>query len=481
MQRKFKWTTAAIAAAALGACAHGEQGPLKPQAAATVNPSGLRQVEIVSETLPNGFKVVLAKTPPVEGQEPRAYVASYILHGVLQERTLGWAHLMEHVATNNAANVKGPPPVPGAKVLDSNAVARLHYTSFLLIVTPDLLPTAIHGRMAKAGHTQDDPKVFPNEVGRVLAELERDGTSQYPAYSALAALAGGKRPGLKPELDSVRSADQATVRAMMTELYRPDRAVLVVVGDIDLAAARAAVRESAAKLGWPASRPSPTKAKLQATKLRTGLSAVLPDQNRGESNIVGLGWPKPALGERDQLPLLVADQILLGGRDDPATLRRSDDSPFGRRLGQRLGAEALWDRIDSLATPPLADIGTALQVVLFNSKRDTRPDEVRREVRASLAEIRAEELSDTAIEAAKAKLAAFYEAWLLEPRHRTLGEHLMAYYATGRSPEQVKDIPDRIRKVRPADVRAAFQRRLQAVEPLVVILPRSPAAAAAAN
>jgi predicted Zn-dependent peptidase len=263
----------------------------------------------------------------------------------------------------------------------------------------------------------------------------------------------------------------------MADLYRPDNSILVVAGDIDLAATRAAVHDSAARLGWggpgaaPA-RPNPAGPNGKSESINTGVSAVVAGQNSSDHNIVGLGWPKPAPGDKDQLAMLVVDQILLGGRDDPSNLRRSDASPLGRRLASAVGGKDFWDRIDDLATPPLADPGAALQVVLFNTKHDLGPAETRRAVRQALLDIRKRELGDTMIETARDKLAAYYDRWLVEPRHRTLAEHLMAYQVTGRSPSEVKQIPSGIRRVRPVEVRRAFERRLLAVEPLVVVLPR---------
>jgi hypothetical protein len=84
-------------------------------------------------------------------------------------------------------------------------------------------------------------------------------------------------------------------------------------------------------------------------------------------------------------------------------------------------------------------------------------------------------MSDAAVDAAKAKLADFYGRWMLEPDYRILGDHLIAYYASGLSPDQIKEVPARIRRLRPAQVRAAFDRHLLRVEPLVVVLPRAAA------
>src|SRR4051812_16187566 len=52
----------------------------------TENVTGpLAQIEIFSERLPSGYRVVLARTPAVPSREPRVYIGSYVLHGSMQE------------------------------------------------------------------------------------------------------------------------------------------------------------------------------------------------------------------------------------------------------------------------------------------------------------------------------------------------------------------------------------------------------------
>lgn len=464
-------TAVALTSCSTSAMDRPKGGTASSPAAAQLTPLG--QLEIAAETLPSGLRVVLAKTPPVQGQEPRVYVGSYIFHGVMQEERLGWAHLMEHVAANNRSAIPGPAVPEGVEAFNGNALARPYYTSFVLIAPPAMLPAVVHGRMARVGKMQDDPAIFTRELGRLVAELERDASSQYSAYSALVALARGERAGVAEELQSVQAASQPAVRTMMEKHYRPENAALVVVGDIDVNEARAAVLTAAAKLGWNARlSPEPLQGP-SLPRLLTGKAAVVSNQNKGDHTIVGIGWPKPRTGARDQVALLVADQLLLGGRDDPRNPKRSDASPLGRRLSERLRASALWDRVDNWATPPLAETGPALQAIIFNTDMNPAPSEVDQTLRQALSEIRRTEMSDAAIEAAKEKLARFYEGWLFEPDYRILGDHLIAYYASGLDPRGVTDIPTAIRQVRAGAVRAALDRHLREVRPLVVVLPKS--------
>lgn len=471
--------TKAIAAAALlltasAGCAHtNSRVASAPNPADRARSAAVAQIEIISEQLPSGYRVVLARTPPVPGREPRIYIGSYVLEGTMQDTRLGWTHLMEHVAANNRSTIAGPARPEGINIIESNALARPYYTSFVTVVPPALLPAMLHSRMARAGRAQNDSQVFKTEVGRVLAEVERDAAGQYPAYKALVSLALNKSPRLADELDVVRRTDQDSLAAAMVPIYRPDNAVLVIAGDVDLAQTRALVHETDARLrlpeirgGSPVSRTPPV--------LLTGRSTVVEGQNRGAHHVVGVGWAKPPLGHRDLLPLLVADQLLLGRAESVKDPARSDASPVGVRLARAVGGSAFSDARGGKWGPvSLIDTGPGLLAIIFNTDRTVTVEQVRDSVTTTLREIRCDAMSDAEIEMAKESFASFYERWFFEPTYRILSDHLMAYAVAGRNPERIKDIPAQIRAVRPAAVREVFDRYLVRVQPNVVILPRN--------
>src|SRR5690349_15335645 len=83
--------------------------PVTTPAPATTESRAVSQIQIVNETLPSGYRVVIAKMPPVEGRAPRVYIGSYVLHGSMQDDPFGWAHLMEHIVANNRSTIAGPP------------------------------------------------------------------------------------------------------------------------------------------------------------------------------------------------------------------------------------------------------------------------------------------------------------------------------------------------------------------------------------
>jgi predicted Zn-dependent peptidase len=390
----------------------------------------------------------------------------------MQDSRFGWAHLMEHVVANNKSTIAGPPRPEGIYYIEGNALTRPYYTSFVSVLPPGgLLAPTIHSRMARAGRADSDSTVFATQVGRVLAELERDESGQYPAYKALVALATNRSPRIADELELIRKTGQHDLAAAIVPIYRPDNALFVIAGDIDLDSTRALVHEAERQLGLTEVRSAGPLPRMKPT-LRTGLSALVKDQNHTTHNIIGVAWPKPSLGDPDQLPLLIADQLMLGrgeAIDDPV---RSEQAPMSIQLAKSLGGFAFWDgRSGKWGAPDIVDTGPSVMAIVFNTDSVLTIERVRTSVTDALRNVRRDAMSGADIERARESLASFYERWFFEPTYRILADHLVAYAATGRDPEEVKMIPSQIRRVRSSAVRAAFDRYLLKVQPDVVILP----------
>jgi len=257
----------------------------------------------------------------------------------------------------------------------------------------------------------------------------------------------------------------------MDPIYRPDNALLVVTGDLDIDSVRTFIHESEKRLKLDEIR-SATPIKKSVVTLRMNQSAVIPDQNKTGHYLVAIGWRKPPLGHRDQLPLAVADQLLLGRDTSVSDPSRSDSSAIAKRLAKSLGGSSFWDgRAGTWGAPDLVDVGPGIEAIVFMTDRKLTVGEVRDSVNAALRDIRRNAMSDAEVNAAKEGLASFHERWFFEPNYRILSEHLMAYAATGRNPEQVKELPSQILRVRASDVRSALDRYLINAESDVVILP----------
>jgi hypothetical protein len=199
---------------------------------------------------------------------------------------------------------------------------------------------------------------------------------------------------------------------------------------------------------------------------------VIEHQNRSTHYVVGVSWPKPRLGDPDQIPLLIADQLLLGRGGSTEDPTRSDSSAIAIRLARMLGGSSFSDgRAGKWAAPDLVDTDLGVYAILFNTDRSLTVRQVRENVARGLKDIRKNAMTDEDIELARESLASFYERWFFEPTYRVLADHLMAYAATGRNPEDIKSIPSRIRQVKPSAVRDAFNRSFLKTRSNIVILP----------
>ena len=394
-----------------------------------------------------------------------------MLYGTMNETRFGWAHLMEHVVANNRSTIGGPARPEGVSFFDANALTRPYYTSFVTVVPRALLASTIHSRMARMGRVENDSQVFTTQVGRVLAEVERDMSGKYPAYKALVALAIGQSPKIADELELVRETKREDLAAAIDPVYRPENAVLVIAGDLDLDSTRSMVRETEMRLRLSEVR-SAKPLTMTAPKLRMGVSEVINGQNRSAHSVVAAGWEKPPLGNEDQLALLVVDQILLGRGGSPDDPARSDSSALAVRLARSLGGSGFWDgRAGKWQAPELVDTGPSIHAVVFSTDSNFTVQKVRDSMSAALSDIMQKGMSDTEIERARESLASFYERWLFEPTYRILGDHLMAYAVTGRDPAQVRSIPSEIRAVKSSAVRRAFDRYFLNAPFSVVVLP----------
>jgi predicted Zn-dependent peptidase len=378
---------------------------------------------------------------------------------------------MEHIVANNRSAVAGPPRPQGVNALEGNALTRPYYTSFVTVIPPALLASTIHTRMARAGRVENDSTEFATQVGRVLTELERDESFRFLAYKSVVAIARGESPRIADELGVIRNTGRMDLAKAMAPIYRPDNAVLVVAGDLDIDSTRAMVHQSEQRLGW--GPPAHGDDSFQpSAPLRMNQSAVIPDQNKTGHYVVAIGWAKPSLGHRDQLSLAVANQLLLGRDTSVADPSRSDSSAIALRLARSLGGASFWDgRAGSWGAPDLVDVGPGIEAIVFTTDRKITVDEVRDSVNAALKDIRNSAMTDADIRAARESLASFHERWFFEPYYRIISDYLMAYGVAGRDPRDVKKLPDEIRNVAPSQVRSAFDRYLLHAPSDIVILP----------
>ncbi len=286
--------------------------------------------EVTFGTLPNGLRYAIQKNALPPGAVSMRLI---IEAGSLQERQdqEGLAHLIEHMA------FRGSTHVPDGEVMktlqrlglrlgaDANAATGQRETIYRFdLGKPDAgaVDTGLGFLREIAGDVTFSPDALDAERKVVLAEArQRAGpdeaiglaqrTPEFPGSPIVHSPIG------RPEV--VESATPAQLRAFYDAYYRPERAVVVVVGDVDPGAMEAKIKALFAD--WrgrgPAGRDPPPyvptgRAKTVVVKTQAGALATL-----------SMAWIPP---------YRPADQTRSGRIDD--MVRSIAETAIGLRIGQ---------------------------------------------------------------------------------------------------------------------------------------------------
>jgi zinc protease len=347
--------------------------------------------------LPNGMRYAIMKnaTPPGQvSMRLRFDVGSLMEHDDQQ----GLAHFLEHMAFNGSTNV----PTRGDMMkdlerlglafgADTNAGTGFDATTYKFDLPKSddqTVDTSLTLLREIAGNLSLDQAAMDQERGVILSEERlRDTPSYRVIKQRYAFLMDGQRPpqrfpiGLVPV---IQNAKADLIADIYHHYYRPERATLVIVGDIDPAAIEAKIKARFG--GWQGSGPAGADPDLGKVATR-GADFKLAVE-AGSPTTLELAWVTP--------PDLSADSV----------------AKEKRELIERLALAVLNRRLATLAretTPPFISAGAfrgnqlrAVQVtgVLVSSQPDhwkealaaaqtevrraiqfgVRPDELQREI-----------------------------------------------------------------------------------------------------
>ncbi|MDE2404197.1 MAG: insulinase family protein [Sphingomonadales bacterium] len=294
--------------------------------------------------LGNGLRYAIRRNPHPAGTVlVRMEVAAGSLDEGEHER--GFAHFVEHMAFQGSTRV---PPGEMVRLLerkglafgaDTNAFTNFERTTYVLDLPradPDLLDTALMLMRETAGALRFDPAQVARERGVILAEKRDRNTWSYRDLEArLAFLHPRARYVRRLPIGTQAALDAATapaLRAFWQRHYVPARTTVIVVGDIDEAAARALVVRHFAdwQPGTAPAQPRP---------------GPIPAHDRGRTAV----YTDPAMPER-----------LTITRDGPYQ-DEADTTAWRRRaLLRQIGYGIVNRRLEHLARradPPYRDAG----------------------------------------------------------------------------------------------------------------------------
>ncbi|MFH2124386.1 MAG: insulinase family protein [Pseudomonadota bacterium] len=210
---------------------------------------------LVFGRLDNGFRYILLKN-----QEPKGRVGVYLdiqagsLHETDEQR--GLAHFLEHMVFNGSTHFPAGSLVDYFQSIgmsfggDTNA-----HTSFDETVYHILLPGNSRAEMEKGFLVMADyargallsETEINRERGVILSEKRARDSVEYRSHEA--GLAFSMRGSLVPErmpigvLETLTKADHGTMKAYYDAWYRPEKMILVVVGDFDPLPAESLIRD----------------------------------------------------------------------------------------------------------------------------------------------------------------------------------------------------------------------------------------------
>ncbi|NTG47248.1 insulinase family protein [Agrobacterium rhizogenes] len=268
-------------------------------------------------TLPNGMRFAVMHNATPSGQ---VAIRFRIATGSLQENDdqQGLAHFLEHMAFKGSTHVPEGEMIRTLQRLglafgpDTNASTGYNETVYALDLPeakPDTVSTGLMLMRETASELTLDAGAFDRERGVILSEEKLRDTPQYRGgIGFMNLLLPGQRVPLRSPIgktDIIRNAPVDLVRDYYRSNYRPDRATLIVVGDIDAAAIEADIRNRFGN--WTAATPAPAEPDLGVLEKqgqRVG-AVVVP----GGATRVQIAWTSPYDASPDSVAKRRADLV----------------------------------------------------------------------------------------------------------------------------------------------------------------------------
>jgi zinc protease len=287
-------------------------------------------------SLPNGMRYAIRKQsiPPGQAALRLRFDAGSLMES---DDQAGLAHFLEHMAFNGS---KAVPEGDMVKILerlglafgaDTNASTDFNQTIYKLDLPrtdADTVDTSLMLLREAAGELTIDPGAVDRERGVVLSEERARDTPAYRVFkSRLDFWLKGQRPPQRLPIGKVevlQTAPASRIASFYHAWYRPERAVLVAVGDFD-----------------PAEMEARIKAKFGDWKAQ---GSALPEPNIG---VVARRGPEARLVVEPGAPLSMQIAWIA-----PPDLALDSQAKRRRDLIERLGFSVLNRRLSSIARSP---------------------------------------------------------------------------------------------------------------------------------
>lgn len=303
-------------------------------------------------TLENGMRFAIMRNATPPGQ---AAIRFRIGAGSLDENDnqQGLAHFLEHMAFKGSTHVAGDEMI---RILqrkglafgpDTNANTSYDETVYALDlpeVDADTLSTGLMLMRETASELTLDAGAFDRERGVILSEERLRDTPQYRAAIGVTnSLLAGQRVTMRSpigKIDIISHAPVDLLRDFYHTNYRPERATLIVVGDVDPAAMEIEIRQRFSD--WKAAAPAPQKPDLGPLKPKDESAEVITVP--GGTTNVQIAWTRPYDTSPDTFAKrraeLIEDLGLLVLKRRLGAMASKGNAPF---ISAAVGSQDLFD------------------------------------------------------------------------------------------------------------------------------------------
>lgn len=446
-----------VAPLALGACASGSAaragdaaGAPTPAPRASIVKDGVdgdvREVE-----LSNGLRVLMKE----DRSAPVATLVVYYKAGSRNEYVgnTGSSHLLEHLLFKGSAKFPGRDTIMNtlSRVGASfNATTYYDRTNYYATVPSDQLPLVIEleaDRMRNATFSDDDRS---SEMTVVRNELERGENNPGRVLShQLWATAIMAHPYHHPVIgwrSDVENVPTSQLRSYYDTYYQPGNAVVAVVGDFDADQTLSLIVE---KFGAYEGGHEFPEVYTAEEPQRGERRFVI--RKPGEISIVKMGWLLPEAMSPDTVPLKLLQLVLAG------TL---DINEFGDPLSPGIGNRLYQSLVEKqLATSAGMSYVLMIDPTVGSLTAYVRPgvshDTVEKALRAEVAKLRDEPVTDAELARAKSRARAAFGL----SQDGTFGQAMaLGYFGLIGDWRFVRDFADKVDAVTAEDIQRVAQK-----------------------
>ena len=253
----------------------------------------------------------------------------------------GLAHFVEHMAFNGTERYAEPELVRYLESVgtrfgpDLNAYTSFDETVYMLQVptdSADVFATGIDVLREWAGRVTLADSAIERERGVVLEEWRiGQGASERMNRTVYPVLFGGSRyadrlPIGTPEV--IETAPPERLRDFYRDWYRPDLMAVVVVGDVDVDAVEAMIRERFASLESPADAPERTVYDMAEASGGAVAIATDPEAPYALARLMYRGEPRRVTTYGEARQSLVEGLFFGAIRERLAEIQRQPDAPY---------------------------------------------------------------------------------------------------------------------------------------------------------